>query len=170
MMVMQEPALAEKYLSPDKDTPVSLAHRIEMLRAIEAGDSEIWAATVLQFCRERNLPRIWRRRLSRRFARRYGIRRTPFFADRLLGALRMANAGKVSHNISNDTTAMVVLAIGEFRREHGRWPSPEEAQELVESWREDGLRHKDGTSPGKLSPRSWRRVFAKFKAVFSRVV
>jgi hypothetical protein len=171
MMVMQEHALAEMYLYPDKDTPVSLAHRIKILRAIEAGDSESLGGEFgLQHCRERNLARDVEEEIIKEVCAALRNSSDTAFADRLLKALRMVNAGKVSHNISNDATAMVVLAVGEFRREQGRWPSPEEAQKLVESWREDGLRDKDGTSPGKLDPRTWRRVFAKFKAVFSRVV
>jgi hypothetical protein len=40
MIVIEELALAQMYLFPDKDIPVSLAHRIWLLRTIEAGDSE----------------------------------------------------------------------------------------------------------------------------------
>ena len=167
MMVMQEFALAEKYLSPDKDTPVALAHRIRMLRAIEAGDSEtLGGEQVLQFCREQNLARDMEEEIIRDVRTALRNTKDTVLADRLLSALQMANAGKVSCDLSGNATGAALLAIMEFRQEHGRRPPWEKVKEVVESWRKDGLRHKDGTPPRKLDPRTWRRAFARLRALF----
>src|SRR5258708_4590207 len=95
VMAFQELALAEMYLYPDKDTPVSLAHRIWMLRAIEAGDSEaLGGEWVLQFCRERNLAQDLEEEIIRDVRAALRNSSDTAFADRLLEALRMVKAGK----------------------------------------------------------------------------
>jgi hypothetical protein len=154
--------LEEIYLSPRKDTTVSLAHRIRMLRAIEAGDSgALGGDLILELHRESGMAAQLEAEIlaeaSRALRRRDGVA----FASRLRKAFQMVNAGKVSCNVANNATAMALLAIGQLLDERRRWPSRKEVLELVESYRADGL---PGT--GKLSRQTWHRVFTRLRTLF----
>jgi hypothetical protein len=166
-MLMEELALAEKYLFPHKNTVAALASRISVLRAIESGDAKHLGGKIgLQVSRESNLAREIEEEILDEIRGAIRNSKDTAFADRLLAALKMANKGKVSVNVTDNTTGLVILARAHLRRKYRRRPSWEEAQALVNSWRKAGLRDKNGTPPRELTDETWRRVRARVRSLF----
>jgi hypothetical protein len=164
-MLLEELALAEKYLFPKDDEMIWLVHQIKTMRVIKTGDAK--DSEIDPSLYEKRVAGEIERGIIGKVRKALHDSKDTVYVDRLLTALRLVNSNKrVRRDLAKNATGAILYLTILFRQQHGYRPTWEKAVEILESYRRDGLRQPSGNPPDPLSEKTLHRAKENLRALF----